>query len=65
MAGLANSYLVEIEFPTSAVLGNGFVLDSATLGLLDGTTKLGGKTFYDVTNYVREISINRGNTQLN
>lgn len=63
MAGLANSYLVEIEFPTSAVLGNGFVLDSATLGLLDGTTKLGGKTFYDVTNYVREISINRGRSR--
>lgn len=60
MPGLANSYLVEIEFPTSAALGNGFILDSSTL---NGVQKLGGKQFYDVTSFVREISVNRGRSR--
>ena len=41
--------------------GNFFTLDSPTAGVLDGTQYvLGGAAYYDVTEYVKSISINRG-----
>lgn len=63
MAGLADSYKVEIEFPSSALLGNAFILDDATLGQLDGIGRLGGRAFYDVTSSVQEISVSRGRSR--
>jgi hypothetical protein len=41
--------------------GNFFTLDDPTAGVLDGTQYvLGGAAYYDVTEYVKSISINRG-----
>lgn len=51
---------VELGFGDNAP-GNWFVLDSATRGLLDGATYvLSGATYYDVTQYVKSISTQRG-----
>ena len=63
MTGLADSYKVEIEFPSSALLGNAFTLDDATLGKLEDVGRLGGRAFYDVTSLVQEITINRGRSR--
>jgi len=62
MAGLADSYKLEIEFPTSASFGNALVLDT---GLLDSSTsgKLGGNAYADVTADVQEVSISRGRSR--
>lgn len=44
--------------------GNFFTLDSPTAGVLDGTAYvLGGAAYYDVTEYVKSISINRGKSR--
>lgn len=53
------TYTVELDFGAST---NGFVLDSATAGMLDSTIYfLDGTTdFQDVTTYVKSVSINRG-----
>jgi hypothetical protein len=51
--------MVEMDFGSST---NQFVLDSATAGVLDSTEYfLDGTTdFQDVTEYVKQVSINRG-----
>jgi len=53
------TYIVEMDFGSST---NQFVLDSATAGVLDSTEYfLDGTTdFQDVTEYVKQVSINRG-----
>lgn len=44
--------------------GNFFTLDDPTAGVLDGTEYvLGGAAYYDVTEYVKSISINRGKSR--
>ena len=44
--------------------GNFFTLDSPTAGVLNGTQYvLGGAAYYDVTEYVKSISINRGKSR--
>lgn len=63
MAGLADSYLVEIEFPTSTLFGNAFTLDDSTYGVLDSVGRLGGRAWADVTAYVQEVTINRGRSR--
>lgn len=51
---------VEIGFDESGP-GNWFTLDDPTAGVLDNTTYvLSGASYYDVTQYVTSISINRG-----
>lgn len=55
--------IVEIEFSISNQTTN-FVLDSATQGVLDGTTYLlGGATWTDVTALAYQTSIDRGKNQ--
>jgi hypothetical protein len=53
------TYTVELDFGSTT---NAFVLDSAVAGLLDSTDYfLDGTTdFQDVTDYVKQVSINRG-----
>ena len=62
MTALADSYKLEIEFPTSASFGNALVLDT---GLLDSSTsgKLGGNSYADVTADVIDISVSRGRSR--
>jgi hypothetical protein len=60
VTALADSYKLEIEFPTSALFGNAFVLDSSAL---NGIQKLGGNVYEDVTADVVEITINRGRSR--
>ena len=62
MTALADSYKLEIEFPTSASFGNALILDT---GLLDSATsgKLGGNSYADVTADVMDISISRGRSR--
>jgi|688.fasta_scaffold04268_38 hypothetical protein len=57
---------VEVGFDTSfSGAGNFFVLDDATKGQLDNTSyPLGGLTFIDVTDRVRNFSISRGRSNL-
>jgi hypothetical protein len=57
---------VEVGFDTSfSGAGNFFVLDDATKGQLDNTSHpLGGLTFIDVTDRVRNFSISRGRSNL-
>lgn len=59
------NYKVEIGFEKLTSLGSFFTLDDPTKGLLDNTTyKLaGGGFFYDVTQYVKGISVNRGKSR--
>lgn len=52
---------VEIGFDLAGGAGPFFVLDDAERGVLDNTAwTLAGTFFYDVTQYVKEITINRG-----
>lgn len=52
---------VEIGFDLAGGAGPFFVLDDAERGVLDNTAwTLAGTFFYDVTQYVKDISINRG-----
>lgn len=57
---------VEVGFDTTfSGAGSFFTLDDATKGVLDGTTyTLGGVTFIDVTERVKDFSINRGRSNL-
>ena len=51
---------VELGFGDDAP-GNWFTLDSATRGVLDNTTyTLSGAVYYDVTQYVKNVSVQRG-----
>ena len=56
---------VEIGFDlTDSPIGPFFVLDDSTRGRLDNTEyRLGGTIFFDVTDRVRNISLNRGKTR--
>ena len=56
---------VEIGFDLSeSPLAPFFRLDDAVQGVLDNTTyRLGGTLFYDVTQFVKTINVNRGRTQ--
>jgi len=56
---------VEIGFDlTESPIAPFFRLDDAVQGLLDNVTyRLGGTLFYDVTDYVKTISVSRGRTQ--
>jgi len=56
---------VEIGFDlTDSPIGPFFVLDSDTRGRLDNTEyRLGGNIFFDVTDRVRTISLNRGKSR--
>jgi hypothetical protein len=53
------TYTVELDFGATT---NAFVLDSALAGVLDGTVYVldGTTDFQDVTDYVKQVSINRG-----
>jgi len=55
---------VEIGFDLSALGGPFFILDDAVQGVLDNTDyTLGGTLFYDVTEYVRSVSVRRGKSR--
>jgi len=58
-------YKVEIGFEKLTSLGNFFTLDDATKGKLNNTTYVlgGGGFFYDVTQYVKSISTDRGKSR--
>ena len=60
MPALADSYSLEIEFLYSGTFGNAFTLNSS---LLDGTARLSGLAFIDVTPDVTEISVSRGRSR--
>ena len=55
---------VEIGFDLSALGGPFFILNDAVQGVLDNTEyTLGGTLFYDVTEYVRSVSVRRGKSR--
>jgi len=55
---------VELGFDLSALGGPFFILDDAVQGVLDNTDyKLGGTLFYDVSEYVRSVSVRRGKSR--
>jgi hypothetical protein len=55
---------VEIGFDLSALGGPFFILDDAVQGVLDNPTyTLGGTLFYDVSNKVLSVSVNRGKSR--
>jgi hypothetical protein len=55
---------VEIGFDLSALGGPFFILDDPVQGVLDNTEyTLGGTLFYDVTEFVRSVSVNRGKSR--
>jgi len=55
---------VEIGFDLSALGGPFFILDDAVQGVLDNTEyTLGGTLFYDVSEYVRSVSVRRGKSR--
>ena len=60
MTALADSYKLEIEFLYSGAFGNAFTLDSSQL---DGTARLSGLAFIDVTADVTQISVSRGRSR--
>lgn len=60
MTALADSYKLEIEFLYSGAFGNAFTLNSSQL---DGTARLSGLAFIDVTADVTQISVNRGRSR--
>ena len=63
MAQLASK--VEIGFDLSSGQGPFFVLDDPVAGVLDSTEwLLGGTIFYNVTEYVRSVSVDRGRNSL-
>ena len=55
---------VELGFDLSGLGGAFFILDSAEQGVLDNTEfTLGGTLFYDVSEYVRSVSVSRGKSR--
>jgi hypothetical protein len=55
---------VEIGFDLSALGGPFFILDDPVQGVLDNTEyTLGGTLFYDVSEYVRNVSVRRGKSR--
>jgi len=55
---------VEIGFDLSALGGPFFILDDPVQGVLDNTTyTLGGTLFYDVSDKVLSVSVNRGKSR--
>jgi hypothetical protein len=55
---------VEIGFDLSALGGPFFILDDPVQGVLDNTEyTLGGTLFYDVSEYVRSVSVRRGKSR--
>jgi hypothetical protein len=55
---------VEIGFDLSALGGPFFILDDPVQGVLDNTEyTLGGTLFYDVSDRVRSVSVNRGKSR--
>jgi hypothetical protein len=60
----APSTQVEIGFDLSALGGPFFILDDPVQGVLDNTTyTLGGTLFYDVSDDVLRVSVNRGKSR--
>jgi hypothetical protein len=60
----APSTKVEIGFDLSALGGPFFILDDPVQGVLDNTTyTLGGTLFYDVSDDVLSVSVNRGKSR--
>ena len=58
------STVVEIGFDVSGLGGPFFLLDDTVAGVLDNTDYLlAGTLFYDVTEYVRQVSIRRGKSR--
>ena len=56
--------VVTVGFQSTAVTGNAFQLDSATRGLLNGTTYLlGGVVQVDVSAYVLSVDVARGRSR--
>lgn len=59
------SYRVELGFESTIILSDFLVLDDPVKGKLDAGNKLsGGSFFYDVTQYVQSITMNRGKDRL-
>jgi hypothetical protein len=55
---------VEIGFDLSALGGPFFILDDPVQGVLDNTEyTLGGTLFYDVSEFVRNVSVRRGKSR--
>jgi hypothetical protein len=55
---------VEIGFDLSALGGPFFILDDSVQGVLDNTDyTLGGTLFYDVSEFVRNVSVRRGKSR--
>ena len=55
---------VQLSLDASSYGNTFFTLDSATRGVLDGTTyKLGGEFYTDITSYAQTISVNRGRSR--
>jgi hypothetical protein len=55
---------VEIGFDLSALGGPFFILDDSVQGVLDNTEyTLGGTLFYDVSEFVRNVSVRRGKSR--
>ena len=55
---------VQLSLDASSYGNTFFTLDSATRGVLDGTTfKLGGEFYVDVTQYVKDVSVSRGRSR--
>jgi hypothetical protein len=55
---------VEVGFDLSALGGPFFILDDPVQGVLDNTEyTLGGTLFYDISEYVRSVSIARGKSR--
>lgn len=58
------STVVEIGFDVSGLGGPFFLLDDLVAGVLDNTDYLlGGTLFYDVSNFVRQVSVRRGKSR--
>lgn len=56
--------VVEIGFDVSGLGGPFFLLDDPVAGVLDNTEYLlGGELFYDVTDFVRAVSVKRGKSR--
>jgi hypothetical protein len=55
---------VEVGFDLSALGGPFFILDDPVQGVLDNTEyTLGGTLFYDISEYVRSVSVTRGKSR--
>ena len=58
------SLSVQLSLDASSYGNTFFTLDSATRGVLDGTTyTLGGEYYVDITSYAQNISTNRGRSR--